>query len=393
MTITNDQYFALSKLEKWYRKFSHQVIEISGILGTGVFETVQKFISNIGFDPREVMYLSFDQKQVVEMAAKRYHCYYINRIIYNYDKIISFESLPVLNPNSKQVTHTWKRKTRKKIDERYKLIVVFDSVLINKEMLDDLCNFGLPIILMRDPMLIPSDNSYTFIRDPNIELHELQPELIRNPITFFANKAIRGEFMKFGSYGAVSVISKKQLNLFNLKSADMIITLSGEMADAINKTYREKIMKIKDGTNRVGERLIIMNNNYDERLVNEDEKNIKIYLEKGIIGTINKCNKHAAGTKYIPFDFKTDFYFEPFVDLYLDRHYLNGVNAPSRQQIPDDIVLAKYAYALEVPLTRLSHWDNVTLIADKNVEYDIEIQRKFLYNAITRAHGNLTIVI
>jgi len=50
MVLTNDQYIALSKLEKWYRKYTHQIIEISGIIGTGVFDVVKEFLDNIGFD-------------------------------------------------------------------------------------------------------------------------------------------------------------------------------------------------------------------------------------------------------------------------------------------------------------------------------------------------------
>ena len=79
LTLTNDQYVGLSQLEKWYRKYQHQYIEISGVLGTGAFELVQAFIELEQFDPREIMYLSFDQKQVIELASKQLHSYYINR--------------------------------------------------------------------------------------------------------------------------------------------------------------------------------------------------------------------------------------------------------------------------------------------------------------------------
>lgn len=392
MKYTEDQYFAAAKLERWYTKFKHQVIEISGIEGTGVFEAVKFFLDKMEFDPREIMYLSFDQKQVLEMATKRYHCYYIDSIIYKYSRIVNFDSIPILNENSNEIKFKWKKEVKKKIDSRYKIMVVFDASLLNENMLEDLMSFGVPIILMTDPMLIPAPDSYTFLRKPNILLRQLNPDLMKSPITYFANKALVGDKINYGNYDTVSVVPRKQLNLYNLKAVDMVITLSEETANNINKTYREKVMKLK-ANNDVGERMIVMNNMHTHKITNQDEKRIKVFLTKGTVGYITKCNKHAVGTKYVPIEFKTEFYFEPFVDLNMDRHYLNGINIPSRQEIPDDIIRMKYAYALPVSLTRVNHWDKVTLIADQNPEHDISMQCRLLYNAITRAHHSITIIV
>ena len=89
MTLTNDMYNAQSKLNRWYKKYSHQIIEISGVIGTGTWEVVQAFIDDIGFDPREIMYLSYDQKQVIELASKRYQISIIAEIFSHSDNHIS----------------------------------------------------------------------------------------------------------------------------------------------------------------------------------------------------------------------------------------------------------------------------------------------------------------
>ncbi len=391
MQLTDDGYFALAKLEQWYRKYNHQIIDIAGIQGTGLYEVIQEFIAKMELDPREVMYLSYDQKQVLEMAAKRLHAYYLPSIIYKYTKIVNFDTLPILNPASNMVEYQWKKDVRKKIDPKYRIIIVFDSVLMNHKTLNDLCSFGLPIILLRDPKLIPAPDTYTFLREPNIMLNQLHSVLLRNPITYFANKVLRGEKLAYGSYDTVSIIAKKQLNLYNLKSPEMVITLSDEMMDSVNKVYRNKVIRSKDGTNCIGERLIIMSNMYNHKLVNSNEKKVKVFLQKGLIGTISKCNKHAPCTRYIPINFEPEFYHDSFEDLYIDRNYLNGVDTPSRQQIPDETLYAKYAYALSVPLARLSHWNKITLIADDS--YDGETQRILLYNAITRCTQSMTLVL
>ena len=391
MTLTNDQYVALSQLEKWYRKYQHQYIEISGILGTGAFELVQAFIELEQFDPREVMYLSFDQKQVVELASKQLHSYYINGIIYNYQREVNFNSLSVINNQARELEYSWKKKVRKKIDPKYKLIVVFDSLLMDASMISDLSTFGLPIICIRDPMLIPSPESYNFLRDANIELKEAHPELIKNPIKYFAYKVASGEVLKSGNYDTVSIIPKKQMNLYNFKSVDMIITLDDDIRNNTNEVYRRKILNKTSSLTSVGERLIVMDNLYAHKLINPDEKKIKIYLTKGLVGHISKIYKHQESTKYVYTEFTPDFYFDSFTDLMIDRFRLNNITAISRQQVPDEVFTCEYAYALTPQLARVNHWDKVTLISACNKDPDI--YQKLLYTGITRATRSLNIII
>lgn len=394
MQLTNDQYQGLSKLERWYQKYDHQFIEISGVVGTGAWDLVQQFIDNQGFDGREVMYLSYDQKQVLELAAKRYHAYYINGIIYNYTRIVDFDSLPVVNPHSDGIVrYEWKKDIRKKVDPKYKLIVVFDSVLMSHQTLMDLATFELPVILLRDPMLTPAPDTYTFMKDPNITLREVHPLYAGNPIMYFAHKILLGEKIQPGSYDNVSVVPRKSMNLYNLRSSDMNITVSEALRQQTNKVYRENILKRKDSVNIVGERLIVMSNMYDHKIVNPDEKKIKVYLTRGTVGYITKINRHVPGTKYVPIEFRAEFYHEPFGDLVLERHKLNGIEAPSRQIVPDEIIEMEYAYALSVPMARVGHWDKVTLIVDQNELNDPDLQRKLLYTAISKARKSLTIVI
>ena len=91
-------------------------------------------------------------------------------------------------------------------------------------------------------------------------------------------------------------------------------------------------------------------------------------------------------------NFKPEFYHEEFEELYLDRHYLNGVETNSRQVVPDEILKAQYAYALTPQLARYGHWDKTTVLIDPS-DYPPEIQKAMIYTAITRAQKSATIVI
>lgn len=393
MVLTDDQYEGLYKLEKWYWKHNHQIIEISGVVGTGTIQLVQYFIERSNLDIREVMFLSYDQKQVLELAAKRYHAYYVNSIIYKYFREVNFDTIPVVNPHSNQIEYKWKKEVRKKIDPRYKLIVVFDSMLLDERTLCDLGSFGLPIILIKDPMLFPAPDSFTYTRDANITLREIHPNLYQNPIVYFAHKILRGERLQFGNYDTVSIIHRKEMNLYNLRSPNMVLTLTDEMRNEVNKIYRERILKQRSIINVPGERLICMSNMYGHKLVNNNEKNIKVFLMKGLVGRIFKCNKHVISTKYLPLTFQPEFYYDQFEDLIMDRHYLNKINVPSRQIIPDEVCYFDYAYALTPQLARVDHWDKITLIIDHDELDDTELLKYKLYTAITRARRQMTIII
>ncbi|MDE7345335.1 MAG: hypothetical protein K2N48_01180 [Muribaculaceae bacterium] len=241
-------------------------------------------------------------------------------------------------------------------------------------------------------MLLPAPDSHTFTRDPNIVLREVHPDYGRNPLVHFAHKIIRGEPFIPGSYDNVSIVARKQMNLYNLRSPHMNITLSEESRQMINTIYRDRIMHRRDSINVAGERIVVINSIYNERLVNEKNKRIKVYLHGPMVGTISKINRHAASTRYVPMEFKPECYDEPFIELAIDRHYLNKIQSASRQQIPDRLVQAEYAYALTPMQARLSYWDKITMLMEPDV-YDPDIQARMMYTGITRAKQFATIVV
>ena len=391
MLFTNDQYVGLAKLQKWWRKYTHQIIEVSGTIGTGVNELIQSFIELIQLDPREVIYLSYNQREVLDLAFNKLHSYYINNILYSYSRIVDFDSIPVINPSSKELVYQWKKKLKTKLDSKYKLMIVSDSTLLSLTTIKDLASFGLPIILLRDPLLLPSYDTHTFLLEANINLQEQSSKYNRDPLVYIANRVINHLPIAEGNYDALTIINRKRLNLYNLKSSDMILTLSDALSDTINASYREKILNRKNTINILGERLILDETLYGRKIINQDNTKVKVYLTKGSVGNITRINKHASNTKYVSMDFKLDIYHEPFSDIALDRHHLNGIEAKSYQLKPDEVAKFSYAYALSTPKARFSNWDKVVLILDK--ANDSLLETSLIYTAITRAKDKLIIAL
>ena len=257
MNCTLDQYMGLSALESWWRKYNHQIITVDSRIGCGVWDLLQFFLGKIGLDQREICYLSYNQKQVLRLAYAKMHAYYIDGFLYDYRKSFDVDTLEAITKKDIQPKYEWVKYKNKKIDPKYKLIVVFDSTLLTKKQIRHLSFYGLPIILLQDSKLIPGDKPYTFYHEPNIVLKQVHPWYTNHPIVHFAHQLLMNVPLKLGNYDGVNIIGKSKLNLYNMKSSNMIIALNDDTRTMINQMYREKVLSCKDTVTKVGERLIV----------------------------------------------------------------------------------------------------------------------------------------
>lgn len=389
--MTTDQYYALGEMRRWYDRGRKQIFELSGHCGSGLMKVVNAFLSIEEFKPYEICYLSYDQKTVMQYAANRCHCYYLPAKIYKWYKWTNFDTIDFLNPFAKTESE-WVRKPRTKLDASYKIMIVLDSLLLNKDAIEQLVGFGLPILLLRDPCLTPSVDSFCFGKNPTVSLEKLDNAAIRDPIVYFAMKVLSGTKLSPGSYDNVHVVRKRDLNLYNLKSSNMVITLSEDMSDDVNNLYRNRVKHYNE-TTRPGERVICMTDAYDYKMKNNEESRLKCYLRSGVVGYLTKCSYHAINTKYVPVEFTPDFWPDPFKDIIMDRSLMISPKRWRMQLEPDESILFRYAYALPVQLARISNWDRCTVISETPVEFMSKESRSLLYTAITRCNKRLTLCI
>lgn len=391
MRITNDQYYATGELRKWYRNGRKQIFELSGTIGSGIMHVVDDFLQSEDLEPYEVCYLTYDQETVMQYALKRLHCYYLPEIIYKHYKWTNLDSFDFFNPFKKTETK-WVQDTRGKIKGNYRLFVVLDSLLIDRESLENLVGFGKPILLLRDPCLTPARDSYCYGKDPTAVLTELNPTMMEDPIVYFAMQVLAGNRIKIGSYDTVNVINKRSLNISNLRNADMVLTLTDDLADEINSLYRNRI-KNYGPVLKAGERVMCMSDMYGYKMSYPEEPRLKCYLRSGLVGKISKCNFHAFNTRYVTGDFKLPWWPDPFRGLTIDRSLMLPANIKLRNQVePDDPVLFKFAYALPVMSARIGSWDKCTIICDCD-EMKSRDTRSLIYTAITRCNKRLTLCI
>lgn len=389
MLETVDQFKAVDLLERWYHKYNHPVIDLVGMVGTGKQQIIEDFIDRIGFEKYQVMYLSHNQADIMNLAEQQYHAYYINGILYDYYKDINFDTLKIINPSSFEVLFKWKKNRKKKINKNYKLIVVLNAELCSMKDINDLIKFGLPIILVSDPLTVAFEKSYLRQHEPNIFIDMILPSLKKDPIMHFIQKILNQEVLPYGNFKSINILKKKDSNIYNFKFSDIIITEHENSAQAINDLYRKKILKNNTNILKNGERLIIAEDSHTS-IVNDVEEKIEFFLDRGVTGTVEFVDAHISNRKYIDITFKPDFYDESIPELCVDRFYLNNFKNRSIQFACGNIYKFNYAYAIPVQISQYGRWNDLTIIEEPYDDFNYH--RRVLYTSITRAKKSITII-
>lgn len=389
MLETNDQFYAANELEKWYYQTNHQVIDLNGKVGTGKFEIIKYFIDRIGFKEYETMFLSLNQSTVINLAQKQYHSYYLKGILYDYYKDTDLSTLKIFNPKATDFKYKWIQTRNKKINKSYRIIIVLDAELCSMEMIQDLMKFGVPMILVSDSYSLGEENNYLKKHTPNLEIKEIIPSRIKDPIIHFIYKFLNKEVIPYGNFKSVTVMKKKDTNAYNFKFSDMIITEYQSSADKINQLYRQNVLKNKTIILRPNERLIITE---DSHICSENrtEKNIKFYLDRGVTGTVPYVEPHFATRKFINVTFKPDAYTESFSGVIVDRFYLNNFTNRSISYSYGEPVKFNYAYAINAQIAQYGRWDDITVLEEPYEDYDFHL--RVLYTAMSRAKKSIILI-
>lgn len=384
--MTNDQYYALNKLIKWYEKYNHQVIHISGSIGTGLDEVINDFLTYEDFKKYEILYLSNDQTEVLSLAAKQNHAYCLNEFMYDWYKDVDLSSLAVINPKANKVSYVWKKRRNKHINKAYRIIIIPSASIVSLDELNDLCKYHLPIILISDKNEFMESDSCVRLHEPNILLRDVTDSKQKDPITYFANRILNDEVLPYGNFKTISILPKKESNKFNFKFSDIILCESNK--DDLNALYRERILKHKTIITYTNEKLYLTEDTH-QFVQNESENKIKVYLNKGMVGNVIKINKHTPFTRYVNMIFKPDFYDDTF-ELILDRSLFYDVNKSTRQLNPFESFKFNYGYALNIEDALRSHWNDITIYDD--IFEDYNYHKKFLYTAIRRSTNSIVLL-
>lgn len=386
--LNKDQIFASYEAQKWKANgYTDQVFEISGRAGTGKTTTVKYILQEMGLDPQhDVLFVAFTGKAASQLSKQNVPAITCHSAFYEYKK--EYDRLPngriIYNEAGKpKLKGVFKKKEYLK--KRYKLIVIDEATMINQKMRDDILSFGLPVIALGDMnQLPPVFGDPVFLNNPDVTLHQIMRQREGDPIVYIAEMVLDNLNIKYGVYKKSSVIRRSDLNEYQMKHADIILTGTNNLRREINRLFREDYLQFpKLEFPYVGEKVICKRNDWSKCLSNN------IYLTNGTTGFLDYVDRESYNGRSMKIDFRPDFTNKVFRDLSADYRHLMEIQDVNSLNL--GLEMFEFAYAITCHSSQGSQWENVLAMGE--MYGSKEFQKKMLYTMVTRASESITLVL
>jgi exodeoxyribonuclease V len=151
------------------------------------------------------------------------------------------------------------------------LIIVDEVTMVDTRMGEDLCSFGVPILVLGDPGQLPpvGGAGYFTKQRPDILLTEIHRQAKDDPILRLATQVRKKQPLTLGKYGKSEVISRAELKerTVQVQGLDMILCGRNKTRRTTNQRLRE-LSGIEGIYPTLGEQLVCLKNNAQEGLLN-----------------------------------------------------------------------------------------------------------------------------
>lgn len=255
------------------------------------------------------------------------------------------------------------------------LLVLDEYSMVDEQTGKDLLSFGCPILALGDPgQLPPIYGQGFFAGKPDVLLTEIHRQAAENPIIRISKDVREGKSLRPGQYGTSRVVDKTTLTPQIM--AEMILD-ADQLLVGTNKTrhhFNTEVRKMYGHTDPcpvVGDRLVCLRNNHDERLLN---------------GQLFTVTRTSGGAKFIQLNLVGEDGSK--TSCLAHRDYFGGDPSkllPTQKKQANEF---DYGYALTVHKAQGSQWDKVVLVD----EWRGKDRQKWLYTAITRAAESIVVL-
>jgi exodeoxyribonuclease-5 len=290
-----------------------------------------------------------------------------------------------------------------------RLIILDEFSMVDDDMLQDLFSFGIPVLLIGDKKQLPpvgKKNSY--MDEYEAELLEIMRQDKDSVLINAFDKINNLEALPYGVYGKKELIvlpdylmdeSEEGSDKLLLK-VDQIICAKNATRKKINNRVRNilGINEVKNGyLPQVGDKVVCCKNQWDVQAWSPLLQQ-KVPLVNGTIGYVTAINFISYTQQRMSIDFVPNFDKECiFKELIIsfenfDEKYV--INSTKRDDGKFD-----FGYAITCHKSQGNQYNNVLVFAEKLFydpkikTFDIELEKKWLYTAASRAMKKLWIVI
>jgi exodeoxyribonuclease-5 len=388
--LNSQQKEVISLAGDWIRDPFKQTFEISGPAGSGKTTIVRTILQLNGIDPSSVMYLAYVGKAAMMLSLNGNDGRTIHSAIYDLVQVPMLDADGAfIYKNGRMVTR-FGFKLKECLPNWVKYIVIDEGSMVNEAIKKDLLSFGIPIIVLGDlNQLPPVFGNPAFLIKPDYVLTKIERQSENDPIVILSQRAIRGDYINFGSYGdKCHVIDRSKLSREDMKKTmtdmDIIICGKNQTRDNINNFYRTEIKGFRPDVPMVGDKIICRQNNWNLALDNG------IHLINGLIGYLDNMYLDTFNKRSMYIDFRPEFLQEEsFERIVMDFPYLFIPLHQANNQKRSYYNRFQFAYAITAHLSQGSQYGSV-LVYDE-VMGSRDYYMKWLYTCITRAMHTLYI--
>lgn len=385
--LSDCQKTVIAQILAWYKTpGSKKFFTLGGYAGTGK-TTMIGYISKKLREQKpsiKVAFCSYTGKAVRIMGNKLQE----SSSLYPDDSISTIHRLiyePNLNDDG--VVIGWSKKTIK--DFKYNLIIVDEASMINERIWNDLTEYNVSILAVGDHgQLPPIEGRFNLMDDPDIKLEEIYRQEKDNPIVFVSKLArTRGVIpaMEFGK-GVVKMSRQDPStqeflsDLFTRYDDDTLVLVGfNNTRVKLNKGIRN-LLGFEEPKPQVSDRVICLRNSYEK------------HIHNGMMGRIKKIEDvdDDWGEYYNANILLDDGLGYEFNGLISKNQF--GSKETLHNEKTSEIDLFDFGYALTVHKAQGSQARKVVVFEERFPNMELDIWKKWLYTAVTRASEELYIV-
>jgi exodeoxyribonuclease-5 len=368
MKFSPQQSSAIDAVANWFKNGTQPIFRVFGYAGTGKTTLARHFAETVN---GSVQYGAFTGKAA--MVMRKNGCAGASTI---HSMIYKFEQ--------DEETGITKYTRRPRFEmEKIKLFIIDECSMVYEELGRDLQSYGIPILVLGDPGQLPPVNGggYFTEQEPDVMLEEIHRQAADNPIVRIATDVREGRRLQRGDYGAVRIISAKEVDASLVTSSDQVLV-------GINRTrhrYNERLRQLAGRTSpmpEVGDRLVALKNEHALGILNGGLWEV-LELKNRRRGAVND---HCVSMIVKSLDFEGT---EPRKVRCRQELFLGKGNEVSWKELRGTQQF-DFGYALTVHKSQGSQWTNVCLFDESNAFPE---RGRHLYTGITRAAERLTIVV
>ena len=366
---------------------------------------VPYIIDAIGVDPNEdVAYIAYTGKAAQVLKAKGLnHVMTAHKFLYKYKTYYYSNGTPFYVREEKTMEDFYPNPMKPEEEPPFcPTIVVVDEVsMLPKEMWDILMSLDFFVIAMGDPFQLPvidKDTDNHILDKPDVFLDEIMRQAKENEIIRISMEVRERKPLSLYNGTTVKIVPYSDLSYGMMKWANQILCSKNETRRALNKIYREHILKFENELPVIGDKLICLKNNWDclsafqEPLVNG---------QTGEVLGFQPFHDNTWGDNFY-LKFRTDegahydtiadgqFLREgkPFYPSNEKRKAYNKKMRGKKEKIKK-LDLFDYGYAITVHKSQGSQYNKVLVIEEPMYQTD---NARLLYTAVTRAIDKLVLV-